>query len=89
MGIRKDIKNLIEDLEFTSLRTDGVYIEDVTQRLEEILKKNKKKKMQKRLRNEYIVVESSGVEDEGDTFQAIKDGYGLPKIGYKYVKVRK
>ena len=89
MGIRKDIKNLIEDLEAMSQMSTGVYIEDVVQRLEEILRKNKKKKTLKSVKREYIVVKSSGVDDEGDTFEAIKDGYGLPKTGYKYVKVLK
>ena len=89
MGIRKDIKKLIGDLEDMSKMSTGVYIEDVVQRLEEILRKNKKKKTLKSVKREYIAVKSSGVDDEGDTFQAIKDGYGLPKTGYKYVKVLK
>ena len=89
MGIRKDIKKLIGDLEDMSQMSTGVYIEDVVQRLEEILRKNKKKKTLKSVKREYIAVKSSGVDDEGDTFQAIKDGYGLPKAGYKYVKVLK
>lgn len=89
MGIKKDIKKLIGDLEDISQMSTGVYIEDVVQRLEEILRKNKKKKTLKSVKREYIVVKSSGVDDEGDTFEAIKDGYGLPKTGYKYVKVLK
>ena len=89
MGIRKDIKKLIGDLEDMSQMSTGVYIEDVVQRLEEILRKNKKKKTLKSVKREYIAVKSSGVDDESDTFQAIKDGYGLPKAGYKYVKVLK
>lgn len=89
MGIKKDIKKLIGDLEDMSQMSTGVYIEDVVQRLEEILRKNKKKKTLKSVKREYIVVKSSGVDDEGDTFEAIKDGYGLPKTGYKYVKVLK
>lgn len=89
MGIRKDIKKLIGDLEDMSQMSTGVYIEDVVQRLEEILRKNKKKKTLKSVKREYIVVKSSDVDDEGDTFEAIKDGYGLPKTGYKYVKVLK
>lgn len=88
MGIRKDIKKLIGDLEDMSQMSTGVYIEDVVQRLEEILRKNKKKKTLKSVKREYIVVKSSGVDDEGDTFEAIKDGYGLPPIGCKYVKVK-
>lgn len=89
MGIKKDIKKLIGDLEDMSQMSTGVYIEDVVQRLEEIPRKNKKKKTLKSVKREYIVVKSSGVDDEGDTFEAIKDGYGLPKTGYKYVKVLK
>lgn len=89
MGIRKDIKKLIGDLEAMSQMSTGVYIDDVIQRLEEILRKNKKEKTLKSVKREYIVVKSSGANDEGDTFQAIKDGYGLPKTGYKYVKVLK
>lgn len=89
MGIKKDIKKLIGDLEDMSQMSTGVYIEDVVQRLEEILRKNKKKKTLKSVKREYIVVKSSGVDDEGDTFEAIKDGYGLPKAGYKYIKVLK
>ena len=89
VGIRKDIKKLVKDLEAMSQMSTGIYIDDVVQRLEEILRKNKKKKTQKRLRNEYIAVKSSGVDDDGDTFEAIKDGYGLPKTGYKYVKIKK
>lgn len=89
MGIRKDIKKFIGDLEDMSQMSTGAYIEDVVQRLEEILRKNKKKKTLKSVKREYIVVKSSGIDDEGDTFQAIKDGYGLPKTGYKYVKVLK
>ena len=89
MGIKKDIKKLIGDLEDMSQMSTGVYIEDVVQRLEEILRKDKKKKTLKSVKREYIVVKSSGVDDEGDTFEAIKDGYGLPKTGYKYVKVLK
>ena len=89
MGIRKDIKKLIRDLEAMSQMSTGVYIEDVVQNLEEILRKNKKKKTQKRLRNEYIAVKASDISDDGDTFEAIKDGYGLPKTGYKYVKIKK
>lgn len=89
MGIKKDIKKLIGDLEDMSQMSTGVYIEDVVQRLEEILRKNKKKKTQKRLRNEYIAVKESDIRDDGDTWEAIKDGYGLPKTGYKYVKIKK
>lgn len=89
MGIKKDIKKLIGDLEAISQMSTGVYIEDVVQRLEEILRKNKKEKTQKRLRNEYIVVKESDIRDDGDTWEAIKDGYGLPKTGYKYVKIKK
>ena len=89
MGIRKDIKKLVGDLEAMSRMSTGVYIKDVVQRLEEILRKNKKKKAQKRLRNEYIVVKESDISDDGDTWEAIKDGYGLPKTGYKYVKIEK
>ena len=89
MGIKKDIKKLIGDLEDMSQMSTGVYVEDVVQRLEEILRKNKKKKTLKSVKREYIVVKSSGLDDEGDTFEAIKDGYGLPKTGYKYVKVLK
>lgn len=89
MGIRKDIKKFLEDLKLTAHRADAVYIDDVTQRLEEILRKNEKKKVQKRLRNEYIMVTASGTNDKGDTWEAIKDGYGLPKTGYKYVKIKK
>lgn len=89
MGIRKDIKKLVGDLEAMSQISTGVYIEDVVQRLEETLRKNKKEKTQKRLRNEYIAVKESDINDDGDTWKAIKDGYGLPKTGYKYVKVLK
>ena len=85
MGIRKDIKKYIKELQpYSLLNSDSVI-----KRLNEILENNEKKKARKRLRNEYIAVKSSGVDDEGDTFQAIKDGYGLPKTGYKYVKVLK
>ena len=49
----------------------------------------KKKKTLKSVKREYIAVKSSSVDDEGDTLEAIKDGYGLPKTGYKYVKVLK
>lgn len=89
MGIRKDIKKYIEDLKDENISWKAVYTKDVVQRLEEILRKNKKEKAQKRLRNEYIAVKALGVDDNGDTFEAIKDGYGLPKTGYKYVKVEK
>lgn len=89
MGIRKDIKKYIKDLEDENISWRAVYTKDVVQNLEEILKKNKKKKTLKSVKREYIAVKSSGVDDEGDTFQAIKDGYGLPKTGYKYVKVLK
>ena len=89
MGIRKDIKKFLEDLKLTAHRADAVYIDDVMQRLEEILRKNEKKKVQKRLRNEYIMVTASGTNDNGDTWEAIKDGYGLPKTGYKYIKIKK
>ena len=85
MGIRKDIKKYIKELQPYSL----LNADSVIKRLNEILENNEKKKARKRLRNEYIAVKSSGVDDEGDTFQAIKDGYGLPKAGYKYVKVLK
>ena len=85
MGIRKDIKKYIKELQpYSLLNSDSVI-----KRLNEILENNEKKKTRKRLRNEYIAVKSSGVDDEDDTFQAIKDGYGLPKTGYKYVKVLK
>jgi hypothetical protein len=86
VGIRKDIKKLLEDLELTAHRADSVYIEDVVQRLEEILRNNKKKKKPK---EQYIVVKKLAPDDNGNTSEAIKDGYGLPKIGYKYVKILK
>lgn len=91
MGIRKDIKKFIEDLELTSHGADAVYIDDVIQRLEEILEKNKKKKLEKRMKDEYkyIEVEKLAPNDNGNTSEAIKDGYGLPRIGYKYVKIFK
>ena len=85
MGIRKDIKKLVGDLEAMSRMSTGVYIEDVVQRLEEILRKNKKKKP----KEQYIVVKKLSLDDNGNTSEAIKDGYGLPKIGYKYVKILK
>jgi hypothetical protein len=89
VGIRKDIKKYIDDLKDENISWKAVYTKDVVQNLEEILRKNKKKKTLKSVKREYIAVKSSGVDDEGDTFQAIKDGYGLPKTGYKYVKVLK
>jgi site-specific recombinase XerD len=89
VGIRKDIKKYIDDLKDENISWKAVYTKDVVQNLEEILRKNKKKKTLKSVKREYIAVKSSGVDDEGDTFQAIKDGYGLPKIGYKYVKILK
>ena len=73
MGIRKDIKKLIGDLEDMSQMSTGVYIEDVVQRLEEILRKDKKKKTLKSVKREYIVVKSSGVDDEGDTLKTDMD----------------
>lgn len=87
VGIRKDLKKYIKDLEDTDFK--AVCIDDVVQNLEEILRKNKNRKAQKKLRNEYIAVEASNLNDNGDTFEAIKNGYGLPPIGCKYVKVRK
>lgn len=81
MGIRKDLKNYIKDLKDTSFET--VYTKDIIQCLEEILRENKKEKV----KNKYIAVNESDVYCDGDTFEAIKDGYGLPPIGYKYVKV--
>ena len=81
MGIRKDLKNYIKDLKDTSFET--VYTKDIIQCLEEILRENKKEKV----KNEYIAVNESDVYGDGDTFEAMKDGYGLPPIGYKYVKV--
>jgi hypothetical protein len=86
MGIRKDIKSFIKDLELTAHRADAVYIEDVVQRLEEILRKNEKKKKPK---EQYIAVKKLSPDDNGNTSEAIKDGYGLPQIGYKYVKILK
>lgn len=88
MGIRKDIRKYIKELEPYSL----IKADTAIRRLNEILENNEKKekkKTEKRLRNEYIAVKSSSALDDGDTFEAIKDGYGLPKTGYKYVKVRK
>lgn len=85
MGIKKDIKRYVKELQPYSLLKSDMVIK----RLNEILANNKKEKTQKRLRNEYIAVKSSGVDDEGDTFEAIKDGYGLPKTRYKYVKIKK
>lgn len=67
---------------------DLLYVDKVVKNLEEILRKNKMEKAKKRLRNEYIVVKQSDFKDDGDTFEAIKDGYGLPPIGCKYVKVK-
>jgi hypothetical protein len=89
VGIRKDIKKYIDDLKDENISWKAVYTKDVVQNLEEILRKNKKKKTLKSVKREYIAVKSSGVDDEGDTWEAIKDGYGLPKTGYKYVKVLK
>ena len=89
MGIRKDIKKYIKDLKDENISWKAVYTKDVVQNLEEILRKNKKKKAQKRLRNEYIAVKESDISGNGDTWEAIKDGYGLPPDGYKYVKVKK
>lgn len=85
MGIRKDIKKYIKELQPYSLLKSDMVIK----RLNEILTNNKKEKTLKSVKREYIAVKSSGVDDEGDTFEAIKDGYGLPKTGYKYVKVLK
>lgn len=89
MGIRKDIKKYIDDLKDENISWKAVYTKDVVQNLEEILRKNKKKKAQKRLRNEYIAVKESDIIGDGDTWDAIKDGRGVPPIGYKYVKVKK
>ena len=84
MGIRKDIKKYINDLKDENISWKAVYTKDVVQNLEEILRKNKKEKTQKRLRNEYIAVTESGVDDDGDTWETIKDVYGFP-----YVKIKK
>lgn len=89
VGIRKDIKKYIDDLKDENISWKAVYTKDVVQNLEEILRKNKKTKKQKRLRNEYVIVKALSADDVGDTWEAIKDGYGLPKIGYRYVKVKK
>lgn len=43
---------------------------------------------QKKIREKYIAVKQSDFEDNGDTFKAIKDGFGLPPLGYKYVKIK-
>lgn len=85
MGIRKDLKRYIKDLEskdYTWLYADGV-----VERLEKILEKDKNKRDKKR--NYYTTVPQLDINDNGDTFEAIKDGCGLPPIGYKYVKIRK
>ncbi len=88
MGIRKDLKKYIKELNDT---TDAWLDTDCTvKRLEEILKHNQKKEKKKaeKIDYDYIAVEQSNFADNGNTFEALKDGYGLPPTGYKYVKVR-
>jgi transcription antitermination factor NusG len=89
VGIRKDIKKYIDDLKDENISWKAVYTKDVVQNLEEILRKNKKTKKQKRLRNEYIMVKALDINDDGDTWEAIRDGHGVPPIGYRYIKVKK
>jgi hypothetical protein len=90
MGIRKDLKKYIKrlnDKNYTWLYADGV-----VKNLEEILREDKERKTKRKKkveRNEYIAVKASELNDDGDTFEAIKDGYGLPPTGCKFVKVRK
>jgi hypothetical protein len=90
MGIRKDLKKYIKrlnDKNYTWLYADGV-----VKNLEEILREDKERKTKRKKkveRNEYIAVKQSDFKDDGDTFEAIKDGYGLPPMGCKFVKVRK
>jgi hypothetical protein len=48
---------------------------------------NEKKEESKGKDRQYIAVKQSSYKDDGDTFEAIKDGLGLPPIGYKYVRV--
>lgn len=88
MGIRKDLKKYIKELESTPYSM--LYPNGIIERLEEIFKKDEMKKNKKKKkveRNEYIAVERSNLNDDGDTFEAMKYGYGLPPIGCKYVKV--
>jgi hypothetical protein len=90
MGIRKDLKEYIKrlnDKNYTWLYADGV-----VKNLEEILREDKERKTKRKKkaeRNEYIAVKQSELNDDGDTFEAIKDGYGIPPMGCKFVKVRK
>jgi hypothetical protein len=90
MGIRKDLKKYIKrlnDKNYTWLYADGV-----VKNLEEILREDKERKTKRKKkveRNEYIAVKQSDFKDDGDTFEAIKDGYGIPPMGCKFVKVRK
>jgi hypothetical protein len=90
MGIRKDLKEYIKrlnDKNYTWLYADGV-----VKNLEEILREDKERKTKRKKkveRNEYIAVKQSDFKDDGDTFEAIKDGYGIPPMGCKFVKVRK
>lgn len=88
MGIRKDLNKYIKELESTPYSM--LYPNGIIQNLEEILRKDKERKNNKKKkveRNEYIAVKQSDFKDDGDTFEAIKDGYKLPELGYKYVKV--
>jgi hypothetical protein len=88
MGIKKDLKKYIKDLKDISF--ESLFTEDVVENLEEILRKNKERKNKKKEkveRNEYIVAERLNLNDYGDTYEAMKDGYGIPPIGCKYVKV--
>jgi type I site-specific restriction-modification system R (restriction) subunit len=90
MGIKKDLKKYIKDLKDISF--ESLFTEDVVENLEEILsedKERKNKRKKKVERNEYIAVKQSDFKDDGDTFEAIKDGYGIPPMGCKFVKVRK
>jgi hypothetical protein len=59
------------------------------QRVIEMMQAAKTKRKKKVERNEYIAVKQSELNDDGDTFEAIKNGYGIPPMGCKFVKVRK